>query len=70
MTLDEESVMRGLRLYLMMQLKSRASDIHLDPTQDGLRVRFRIDGVLIDQHHFLIRLSTVYYCAFKDFSQY
>jgi type II secretory ATPase GspE/PulE/Tfp pilus assembly ATPase PilB-like protein len=29
-------------------LRNRASDIHLEPTQDGLRVRYRIDGVLRD----------------------
>ncbi len=27
-------------------LRNRASDIHLEPTPDGLRVRYRIDGVL------------------------
>lgn len=27
---------------------SRATDIHLDPQEEGLRVRFRIDGVLYD----------------------
>ncbi len=27
-------------------LRNRASDIHLEPTQEGLRVRYRIDGVL------------------------
>ena len=30
-------------------LANRASDIHLEPTRQGLRVRQRIDGVLIDQ---------------------
>jgi general secretion pathway protein E len=30
-------------------LAARASDIHLEPTRQGLRVRLRIDGVLIDQ---------------------
>jgi type II secretory ATPase GspE/PulE/Tfp pilus assembly ATPase PilB-like protein len=29
-------------------LRNRASDIHLEPMTDGLRVRFRIDGVLRD----------------------
>jgi len=28
---------------------SSASDIHLQPTQNNLRIRFRIDGVLYDQ---------------------
>lgn len=27
-------------------LRNRASDIHLEPTQEGLRVRYRIDGLL------------------------
>ncbi len=26
----------------------RASDLHLEPTQDGLRIRFRVDGLLHD----------------------
>jgi general secretion pathway protein E/type IV pilus assembly protein PilB len=29
-------------------LRNRASDIHLEPTIDGLRVRYRIDGILRD----------------------
>ena len=29
-------------------LRNRASDIHLEPTEDGLRVRYRIDGILRD----------------------
>ncbi|MDP3741153.1 MAG: GspE/PulE family protein [bacterium] len=29
---------------------SRASDIHIDPINDAVRIRFRIDGVLQDMH--------------------
>jgi type II secretory ATPase GspE/PulE/Tfp pilus assembly ATPase PilB-like protein len=29
-------------------LRNRASDIHMEPTPDGLRVRYRIDGILRD----------------------
>lgn len=29
-------------------IKSRASDIHFDPTEDGLKIRIRIDGKLSD----------------------
>ena len=29
-------------------LRNRASDIHLEPTSEGLRVRYRIDGILRD----------------------
>jgi len=37
-----------IRTLLSGALRNRASDIHLEPTSDGLRVRYRIDGVLRD----------------------
>ncbi len=37
-------------------VKSRASDIHFDPTEDGLKIRMRIDGDLRD--HAIIPKST------------
>ena len=33
---------------LVDAIKKKASDIHFDPTEDGLRIRMRIDGVLVD----------------------
>lgn len=35
----------------------RASDIHLEQTESLLRIRFRIDGVLIDQNPFAVSIS-------------
>ena len=35
---------------------ARASDIHLDPEADGVKVRMRIDGVLQDAHVFPLRI--------------
>ena len=32
-------------------LRDRASDIHIEPQKDYLRIRFRIDGVLQDLAH-------------------
>lgn len=37
-----------IRTLISGALRNRASDIHLEPTQEGLRVRYRIDGVLRD----------------------
>lgn len=37
-----------IKTLLSGALRNRASDIHLEPTTDGLRVRYRIDGVLRD----------------------
>ena len=33
---------------LMNAVAERASDIHIEPTRDGLRIRFRVDGMLHD----------------------
>ncbi|HVH63478.1 MAG TPA: GspE/PulE family protein, partial [Candidatus Dormibacteraeota bacterium] len=40
-----------VNLLITQGLRDRASDIHIEPQQDYLRVRFRIDGVLQDMAH-------------------
>jgi type II secretory ATPase GspE/PulE/Tfp pilus assembly ATPase PilB-like protein len=37
-----------IKTLISTALRNRASDIHLEPTPEGLRVRYRIDGVLRD----------------------
>lgn len=37
-----------IRTIISGALRNRASDIHLEPTTEGLRVRYRIDGILRD----------------------
>lgn len=37
-----------IRTLISGALRNRASDIHLEPTPSGLRVRYRIDGILRD----------------------
>ena len=37
-----------IKTLLSGALRNRASDIHLEPMPEGLRVRYRIDGVLRD----------------------
>ncbi len=43
---DDAPVVRLVRRTLVDALEQRASDIHFEPAQGRLRVRFRIDGVL------------------------
>ena len=40
-----------VNLLITQGLRDRASDIHIEPQKDFLRVRFRIDGVLQDKAH-------------------
>jgi general secretion pathway protein E len=39
-------VVRAVNLLIAQAVKDRASDIHIEPQQDSLRVRYRIDGIL------------------------
>lgn len=39
-------VVRAVDLIISQAVKDRASDIHLEPTRENLRVRYRIDGML------------------------
>ncbi|MDD5189552.1 MAG: ATPase, T2SS/T4P/T4SS family [Dehalococcoidales bacterium] len=41
-------ITQTLNLLLTQAVRDRASDIHIEPQEDRLRVRFRIDGILHD----------------------
>jgi type IV pilus assembly protein PilB len=43
---EKAPIIRIVNLVLKEAIKQRASDIHLEPMQDGTRVRYRVDGVL------------------------
>ena len=45
---DDAPIVKYVNLILRQALQERASDVHIEPTSDDLRVRFRIDGVLHD----------------------
>lgn len=43
---DEAPVVRLVNLFIHQAIRDRASDIHIEPRQNSLRIRYRIDGVL------------------------
>jgi type IV pilus assembly protein PilB len=47
---DEAPIVRFVNLLINQAIDDRASDIHIEPTEGDLRVRYRIDGVLHDAH--------------------
>ena len=47
-TIDDAPVVQVVQLIITQGLRDRASDIHIEPTDDRVRVRFRIDGALQD----------------------
>jgi len=46
---SEAPVVRLVNLLIEEAVKTEASDIHIEPFEDELRVRYRIDGILYDQ---------------------
>jgi general secretion pathway protein E len=45
----EAPVVRLVNLLVENAIDSRASDIHIEPFEDTLRIRYRIDGILFEQ---------------------
>lgn len=48
LTVDDESIVGIVNTIIIKAIRAKASDIHIEPLQDRLRVRFRIDGIM---HH-------------------
>jgi type IV pilus assembly protein PilB len=43
---DDAPIVRYVNNLIEQAIQNRASDLHLEPTEDDMRVRYRIDGVL------------------------
>lgn len=48
---SDEPVVRFVNLVINQAIQDRASDIHIEPQQNEVRVRYRIDGVLYEVHN-------------------
>jgi type IV pilus assembly protein PilB len=46
---EEAPLIRLVNLLIVQAVKEKASDIHIEPDEDQLRVRFRIDGILYEK---------------------
>lgn len=47
---QKQPIVKAVNLVLNEAIEKRSSDIHLEPTEEDLRVRYRIDGILYDMH--------------------
>jgi len=54
-----------IKVIISNALRYRASDIHLEPTAEGLRVRYRIDGILRDISKLSLGISRKVIVALK-----
>ncbi len=48
-----------LDLLITQAVKDRASDVHIEPQEDRLRIRYRIDGILHDMFSFPLSVHTL-----------
>jgi general secretion pathway protein E len=51
-------VIRLLNLYLTEAIQQGASDVHFEPSETGVKVRYRIDGVLQQRHSPALELQS------------
>jgi len=58
--MDEEGqqVIKLVNQIITTAIKEGVSDIHIEPTDRGLRIRYRIDGILMDKHMLPIKLMS------------
>ena len=45
---EETPIIKLVNIMIMQAVKDRASDIHVEPEEDILRIRYRIDGILYE----------------------
>jgi type IV pilus assembly protein PilB len=45
---DDAPIIRLASLIINQAIQDKASDIHIEPQKDGVRIRYRVDGVLLD----------------------
>ena len=50
-SVEDAPIVRFVELLLSKAVRERASDVHIEPTETGTRIRFRVDGVLREEMH-------------------
>jgi len=65
---EDAPVVRLCNAVLLNAIKKRASDIHIEPYEKQMRVRYRIDGVLHEEMHPPMKLKNAISSRFKIMS--
>src|SRR6476646_8640878 len=66
---EDAPVVRLVNMILLNAIKKGASDIHVEPYEKKLRIRYRIDGVLIDEMSPPLKLKNAIASRMKIMSQ-
>jgi type IV pilus assembly protein PilB len=46
---EEAPIIKLVNLIILQAIRDKASDIHMEPEEDNMRIRFRIDGILHEE---------------------
>lgn len=65
---EEPPIIKLVNVLIMRAVKERASDIHIEPEQETVRVRYRIDGILHEVHAFPNKLQNAIISRIKILS--
>ena len=66
---EEAPIIKMVAVILRQAVEGNASDIHIEPTQEDLRVRFRLDGVLYPSLFLPIRVHSAIIARIKILSR-
>jgi len=66
---QEKGIIQLVNLLMSNAVKDRASDIHVEPGEIGVRVRYRIDGLLYEKETLPIRMYSAVTSRIKLLSQ-
>jgi len=66
---EDASIVRLVGAIMRQAVRDRASDVHIEPTEKDVRVRFRVDGVLHDVMHWPKNVQNGLISRLKDMAE-
>jgi general secretion pathway protein E len=65
---SDAPIVRAVNNLIMRAAEARASDIHIEPTEDAIQIRFRVDGILHEQEPLPGQLKSAFISRIKVMS--
>jgi general secretion pathway protein E len=65
---SDAPIVRAVNNLITRAAEARASDIHIEPTEDAIQIRFRIDGILREQEPLPVNLKSAFISRIKVMS--
>jgi type IV pilus assembly protein PilB len=66
---QETPIVKLVNIVIMLAVKERASDIHIEPEEHNLKIRYRIDGILQEKNIFPKKIQNIIISRIKVLSK-